>query len=192
MTSVRQKSRLTFTTELITFSQSWILNDVDPPTDLRKRCPAGDTIKFILLRMAEVAGELSSPAANKATNSGNPTTWLQTANRVLVAVGLALSTSSLMMRIYTKTRVMSNFWWDDSGLFLFHKLIYIFGPRINMRPRTSIHYHCLGKRNTGNCNQQDSFVLWIIQMFSVGTQATILCRSRFSSHGVPGAKNLAN
>jgi hypothetical protein len=56
-----------------TFSQPWKLNDLDPPVDLRERCPAFNTINFLPLRMAEVAGELSSPAAIKVANHGNPT-----------------------------------------------------------------------------------------------------------------------
>ncbi|KAL3452738.1 hypothetical protein BJX65DRAFT_292734 [Aspergillus insuetus] len=41
------------------------------------------------------------------------TPWLQTANQVLVAVGLAVCTSCLLMRIYTKAFIMKRFWWDD-------------------------------------------------------------------------------
>jgi hypothetical protein len=46
--------------------------------------------------------------------SEKPTPWLRTANEVLVAVGLALSTSFLIMRIYTRTRIMKKFGCDDS------------------------------------------------------------------------------
>ncbi|KAJ5765440.1 hypothetical protein N7520_004999 [Penicillium odoratum] len=46
-------------------------------------------------------------------DTGNYTPWLRTANRVVVGVGLAFSTSALIMRIYTKARVMKKFWWDD-------------------------------------------------------------------------------
>ncbi|KAJ5641696.1 hypothetical protein N7490_005696 [Penicillium lividum] len=46
-------------------------------------------------------------------DTGDSTPWLRTANRVVVGVGLALSTSALIMRVYTKTRVMKKFWWDD-------------------------------------------------------------------------------
>lgn len=40
--------------------------------------------------------------------------WLQTTNRIVAGVGIGISTSLLIMRIYTKTRIMSKFWWDDS------------------------------------------------------------------------------
>lgn len=47
-----------------------------------------------------------------------PTPWLQTTNRVLVAVGLAVSTTSLLIRVYTKARLLKKFWWDDGALTL--------------------------------------------------------------------------
>ncbi|PYI08864.1 hypothetical protein BO78DRAFT_405304 [Aspergillus sclerotiicarbonarius CBS 121057] len=37
------------------------------------------------------------------------------ANQVVVGVRLALSTSCLVMRIYTKISVMRKFWWDDAA-----------------------------------------------------------------------------
>jgi hypothetical protein len=48
--------------------------------------------------------------------SEKPTPWLQTANEVIVAVGLALSTSFLIMRIYTRAYVMKKFGCDDGML----------------------------------------------------------------------------
>jgi hypothetical protein len=42
-----------------------------------------------------------------------PNIWLRTANLVLVVVGLAISTSCLVMRTYTKARIIRNLWWDD-------------------------------------------------------------------------------
>ncbi|KAL4981840.1 hypothetical protein BDW68DRAFT_196014 [Aspergillus falconensis] len=42
-----------------------------------------------------------------------PRIWLRTANRVLVVVGLALSSVCLIMRTYTKARIMRKLWWDD-------------------------------------------------------------------------------
>ncbi|KAE8334031.1 hypothetical protein BDV39DRAFT_188334 [Aspergillus sergii] len=44
--------------------------------------------------------------------------WLQTANRVLIGVGLAINTPLLVMRIYTKIRLMRRFWWDDAASIL--------------------------------------------------------------------------
>ncbi|RAH78045.1 hypothetical protein BO86DRAFT_369470 [Aspergillus japonicus CBS 114.51] len=41
------------------------------------------------------------------------TPYLEKANQVVVVLGLVLSTSCLVMRIYTKTAVMKRFWWDD-------------------------------------------------------------------------------
>lgn len=40
--------------------------------------------------------------------------WLGTACRVTVAVGVGISTSLLIMRIYTKAKIIKKFWWDDS------------------------------------------------------------------------------
>ncbi|KAJ5536254.1 hypothetical protein N7513_009440 [Penicillium frequentans] len=48
-----------------------------------------------------------------AQEGSSPSPWLRNANRVVVAVGLAVSTSALIMRIYTKARIMKKFWWDD-------------------------------------------------------------------------------
>ncbi|KAE8369948.1 hypothetical protein BDV27DRAFT_104573 [Aspergillus caelatus] len=48
----------------------------------------------------------------------DPQPWLQTANRVLIGVGLAINTPLLVMRIYTKIRLMRKFWWDDVCLIL--------------------------------------------------------------------------
>lgn len=48
-----------------------------------------------------------------ARESSSSSPWLRNANRVVVAVGLAVSTSALIMRIYTKARIMKKFWWDD-------------------------------------------------------------------------------
>ncbi|KAJ5266942.1 hypothetical protein N7478_009750 [Penicillium angulare] len=63
--------------------------------------------------MTDVTGELYIRAT--ATSPGLTTPWLRTANLVIVVMGLLLSTSSLAMRIYTKTLVMRKFWWDDDG-----------------------------------------------------------------------------
>ncbi|KAL3440649.1 hypothetical protein BJX65DRAFT_300330 [Aspergillus insuetus] len=46
-------------------------------------------------------------------NLDNPNIWLRTANRVLVVVGLSISTGCLIMRTYTKARIIRNLWWDD-------------------------------------------------------------------------------
>ncbi|KNG86951.1 hypothetical protein ANOM_004212 [Aspergillus nomiae NRRL 13137] len=48
----------------------------------------------------------------------NSQPWLRTANRVLIGVGLAINTPLLVMRIYTKIRLMRRFWWDDVCLIL--------------------------------------------------------------------------
>ncbi|KAF3390003.1 hypothetical protein DPV78_011518 [Talaromyces pinophilus] len=40
--------------------------------------------------------------------------WLRTASRVAAGVGIGLSTSLLIMRVYTKARIMRKFWWDDT------------------------------------------------------------------------------
>lgn len=58
-----------------------------------------------------------------ARESSSSSPWLRNANRVVVAVGLAVSTSALIMRIYTKARIMKKFWWDD-GLRPLHVYIY--------------------------------------------------------------------
>ncbi|KAJ5379868.1 uncharacterized protein N7496_002296 [Penicillium cataractarum] len=47
------------------------------------------------------------------TGADRTTPFLQEANRVLVAVGLSLSTSCLVMRLYTKGLILRKFWWDD-------------------------------------------------------------------------------
>jgi hypothetical protein len=49
-----------------------------------------------------------------------PNIWLRTANLVLVVVGLAISTSCLVMRTYTKARIIRNFWWDDCKSYLYY------------------------------------------------------------------------
>ncbi|PYH48753.1 uncharacterized protein BP01DRAFT_332721 [Aspergillus saccharolyticus JOP 1030-1] len=46
------------------------------------------------------------------------TPYLGKANQVVVVLGLVLSTSCLVMRIYTKTAVMKRFWWDDVFIIL--------------------------------------------------------------------------
>lgn len=47
------------------------------------------------------------------TVNPNPRPWLFTANCIAIAVGLALSTVFLVIRIYTKARILRKFWWDD-------------------------------------------------------------------------------
>ncbi|KAL4860828.1 hypothetical protein BDV12DRAFT_191474 [Aspergillus spectabilis] len=42
-----------------------------------------------------------------------PHIWLRTANRVIVVVGLVISSCCLIMRTYTKTCIMRKIWWDD-------------------------------------------------------------------------------
>lgn len=44
--------------------------------------------------------------------------WLRTVNRVVGGVGIGLSTSLLIMRVYTKARIMRKIWWDDSEFLL--------------------------------------------------------------------------
>lgn len=63
--------------------------------------------------MIQVTREALLAIAARAGSSSSP--WLQNANRVVVAVGLAFSTSALMMRVYTKARIMKKFWWDDGS-----------------------------------------------------------------------------
>lgn len=65
----------------------------------------------------QLSSLLSSAVEVASTPTSTP--WLQTANRVLVAIGLALSTSCLAMRIHTKIVIMKKFWWDDGSLSLF-------------------------------------------------------------------------
>jgi hypothetical protein len=43
----------------------------------------------------------------------SPNIWLRTANRVIVVVGLSISLACLIMRTYTKARIIRRLWWDD-------------------------------------------------------------------------------
>ncbi|RAK78939.1 uncharacterized protein BO72DRAFT_61788 [Aspergillus fijiensis CBS 313.89] len=52
------------------------------------------------------------------TVNPNPRPWLFTANCIAIAVGLALSTVFLVIRIYTKARILRKFWWDDVFILL--------------------------------------------------------------------------
>ncbi|KAJ5786278.1 uncharacterized protein N7503_011490 [Penicillium pulvis] len=61
--------------------------------------------------MIQVTRETLLSLSAREGSSSSP--WLRNANRVVVAVGLAVSTSALIMRIYTKARIMKKFWWDD-------------------------------------------------------------------------------
>lgn len=61
--------------------------------------------------MIQVTKEALISLSAREGSSSSP--WLRNANRVVVAVGLAFSTSALVMRIYTKVRIMKKFWWDD-------------------------------------------------------------------------------
>ncbi|PYI14314.1 hypothetical protein BO86DRAFT_389552 [Aspergillus japonicus CBS 114.51] len=57
-------------------------------------------------------------AASAATAASNATGspghgWLRTTNLALATVGIAVCTPLLVMRVYTKIRIMKKFWWDD-------------------------------------------------------------------------------
>ncbi|OKL55349.1 hypothetical protein UA08_09333 [Talaromyces atroroseus] len=57
------------------------------------------------LQIRSVAGDPSEP-------------WLRTVNRIVAGVGIGLSTNLLIMRIYTKAKIMRKFWWDDAFITL--------------------------------------------------------------------------
>jgi hypothetical protein len=45
--------------------------------------------------------------------SDNSSPRLLIANVVVAAIGLTISSGALLIRIYTKIRIMHKFWWDD-------------------------------------------------------------------------------
>lgn len=58
--------------------------------------------------------EAASAAASASNTTGSPGHgWLRTTNLALATVGIAVCTPLLVMRIYTKIRIMKKFWWDD-------------------------------------------------------------------------------
>ncbi|RAL15878.1 uncharacterized protein BO97DRAFT_362074 [Aspergillus homomorphus CBS 101889] len=57
------------------------------------------------------AANAAASASNATGSPGRP--WLRTTNLALATVGIAVSTTVLVMRIYTKIRIMKRFWWDD-------------------------------------------------------------------------------
>ncbi|OJJ95770.1 hypothetical protein ASPACDRAFT_81829 [Aspergillus aculeatus ATCC 16872] len=58
--------------------------------------------------------EAASAAASASNTTGSPGhAWLRTTNLALATVGIAVCTLLLVMRVYTKIRIMKKFWWDD-------------------------------------------------------------------------------
>ncbi|RAL04833.1 uncharacterized protein BO80DRAFT_209742 [Aspergillus ibericus CBS 121593] len=58
------------------------------------------------------------PVGNAAAEYDLAHPWLRSTNQVLAAVGMAVCTGLLIMRIYTKIHIMRKFWWDDVCLIL--------------------------------------------------------------------------
>ncbi|PYH40806.1 uncharacterized protein BP01DRAFT_350536 [Aspergillus saccharolyticus JOP 1030-1] len=62
------------------------------------------------------AAPAAAPASNATGSPGHG--WLRTSNIALATVGIAVCTPLLVMRIYTKIRIMKKFWWDDVCLII--------------------------------------------------------------------------
>jgi hypothetical protein len=63
------------------------------------------------------AGDPVSPPPIGVTPDFNASNGhLQTASTPIAAVGIAISTTFLLMRIYTKARFLRKFWFDDGQL----------------------------------------------------------------------------
>lgn len=99
--------------------------------------------------------------------------WLRTTNRVLAVAGMGLCVGLLAMRIYTKVRILRKFWWDDGtfspglpgdddgrGWWLTGRAVCLLLAWVGWLP-------CF-------C-PQGLYSLDHSQVFSVGTQAIILC-----------------
>ncbi|OJJ66985.1 hypothetical protein ASPBRDRAFT_187807 [Aspergillus brasiliensis CBS 101740] len=63
----------------------------------------------------DVLGRAAGDVALRGTLS-HP--WLRTTNHILAGIWIFLSTSLLVMRLYTKIHIMRKFWWDDVCLIL--------------------------------------------------------------------------
>jgi hypothetical protein len=76
--------------------------------------------------------------ATRSVTGDRSDPWMRTVNRIVTGVGIGLSTSLLIMRVYTKARIMRKFWWDDSMSVC---VVNFYNPDSNM---SSFYYPCMG------------------------------------------------